>query len=182
MLLVPSLMCFVWMALAGGTAIDLELSGRAGGAILDAGLSDQLFATLSVLLSPAAFQVVSALVVLLLMTYLVTSADSAILIVNTINGAGENEGARRRHILFWGAALAFMVGSMLILGGIDAIRVTMIIGALPFSFVVALMAAGIVKAIGFDIWRKRHGVPTTAEACAEWEADGQPDEKRAVST
>jgi len=166
-LLVPSLMCFVWMTLVGGTAIDLELSGAANGAILDAPMADQLFATLAILLDPAIAAIVSGLVVILLMTYLVTSTDSAILIVNTINGAGESEGQRRRHILFWGAALAFVVGSMLILGGIDAIRITMIIGALPFSFVVAAMAVSIVKAVAFDIVRKRHGVPTTAEACAE---------------
>ena len=165
--LVPSLMCFVWMAIVGGTAIDLELSGVAGGAIVDTGISDQLYATLAVLLDPAVASLVSGLVVILLMTYLITSADSAILIVNTINGAGETDGERRHHILFWGGALAFVVGSMLILGGIDAIRITMIIGALPFSFVVALMAVAILKAIAFDLVRKRHGVPTTAEACAE---------------
>ena len=165
--LVPSLMCFVWMTIVGGTAIDLELSGVAQGAIVETGISDQLYATLAVMLSPGVASLVSGLVVILLMTYLVTSADSAILIVNTINGAGETTGERNRHIVFWGAALAFVVGSMLILGGIDAIRITMIIGALPFSFVVALMAVSILKAIAFDIVRKRYGVPTTAEACAE---------------
>ena len=167
---VPSLMCFVWMAFAGGTAIELELSGQAGGRIINTGISDQLYATLAVLLDPGATQIVSALVVLLLLTYLVTSVDSAILIVNTINGAGETDGSRRYHILFWGAALAFIVGSMLILGGIDAIRITMIIGALPFSVVVLFMALSIVKAVTFDLWRKRHGVPTTAQGCAELEA------------
>jgi len=167
-ILVPSLMCFAWMAILGGTAIDLELSGAAQGAIVSSGISDQLYATLAVLLDPAMAFAVSIVVVVLLMTYLVTSADSAILIVNTINGAGEDEGQRRYHIIFWGAALAFMVGSMLVLGGIEAIRITMIIGALPFSFVLALMAIAIVKAIIFDLIRKRHGVPTTAEACEQW--------------
>ena len=55
---------------------------------------------------------------------------------------------------------------MLILGGIDAIRITMIIGALPFYFVVALMAIAIIKAIIFDLRRRRIGVPTTAAECA----------------
>ncbi|MBO6768584.1 MAG: BCCT family transporter [Erythrobacter sp.] len=168
-ILVPSLMCFVWMTIVGGTAIDLELSGAAQGRIVDTGISDQLYATLAVLLDPAIAAIVSGLVVVLLMTYLITSTDSAILIVNTINGAGDTEGARRFHILFWGAALAFIVGSMLILGGIDAIRITMIIGALPFSFVVALMGVSILKAVAFDIRRKRHGVPTTADGCADME-------------
>ncbi|MEL7445028.1 MAG: BCCT family transporter [Pseudomonadota bacterium] len=174
--LVPSLMCFIWFALAGGTAIDLELTGAANGSIVGTGLSDQLYATLSVMFAPTAALIVSALVVVLLMTYLVTSVDSAILIVNTINGAGEDEGGRRYHILFWGAALAFVVGSMLILGGVDAISTTMIIGALPFSFVVALMAISIVKAVIYDLRRKRHGVPTTAEACENWDGEATPAE------
>lgn len=167
--LVPSLMCFTWMTIVGGTAIDLELSGAAGGAILDAGISDQLYATLAVLFDPAVAMLLSGLVVILLITYLITSADSAILIINTINGAGEEEDEieRRHHILFWGAALAFVVGSMLILGGIDAIRITMILGALPFSFVIGLMAISIVKAVVYDLIRQKHDVPCTAEALEE---------------
>lgn len=171
--LVPSLMCFVWMALVGGTAIDLELSGVARGAIVDAPMADQLFATLALLLDPGTAAIVSGLVVVLLMTYLITSADSAILIVNTINGAGDNEGSRRYHILFWGTALAFVVGSMLILGGIEAIRITMIIGALPFSLVLAAMCASIIKAVVFDLIRKRHGIPTTAQACEDWDGEAK---------
>ena len=161
--LVPSMMCFIWMAMAGGTAIELVLSGEDGGAILAAPMSDQLYATLSTLFDPAIAGILSGLVVLLLMTYLITSADSAILIVNTINGAGEDgedRTERRHHILFWGAALALVVGSMLILGGIDAIRTTMIIGALPFSVVVALMAVSILKAVLFDVRRKDAGIET----------------------
>lgn len=162
-ILVPSLMCFIWMALAGGTAIQLELNGTAQGSILAAGISDQIYATITALVNPGVAYLLSGLIVILLMTYLITSADSAILIVNTINGAGENEGSRRNHILFWGAALALVVGSMLILGGIDAIRITMIIGALPFSVVVALMAIAIVKAVVYDVIRKRQGVQTHCE-------------------
>ena len=174
--MVPSLMCFIWMALAGGTAIDLELSGAADGAIVNAAMADQLYATLAIMLSPEVMVVVSALVVVLLMTYLVTSADSAILIINTINGAGEDEGSRKYHILFWGLALAFIVGSMLVVGGVEAIRITMIIGALPFSFVLVLMCVAIVKAVWFDIIRKRHGVPTTAQACEDWDGKVTPAE------
>ena len=164
--LVPSLVCFIWMTLLGGTAIALELNGSAGGTIVNATMADQLYATLAVILDPGTAFAVSGMIVVLLMTYLVTSTDSAILNVNTINGAGDTEGEHRKHILFWGAALAAVVGSMLVLGGIEAIRITMIIGALPFSFVVALMAISIVKAICYDLIRKHQGVPTTAVGVA----------------
>ena len=164
--LVPSLVCFVWMTLLGGTAIALELSGAAGGSIVATDISDQIYATLAVMLDPGVAQIVSGLIVVLLLTYLVTSTDSAILIINTINGAGETEGERARHVLFWGAALSLVVGSMLVIGGIEAIRITMIIGALPFSFVVGLMTVSILKAIAYDLVRKRQGVPTTAAGMA----------------
>ncbi|MEW4448766.1 BCCT family transporter [Qipengyuania sp. JC766] len=165
--LVPSLMGFIWMAFVGGTAIQLELGGQAAGSILSANISDQLFATLSVLMDGPFAYLLSGLVVLLLMTHLITSSDSAILIVNTINGAGEDDSDRRRHILFWGVALGLVVASMLILGGIEALQITMIIGALPFSFVVALIAISVLKAAVWDIRRKRQGVPTHCETILE---------------
>ena len=51
-MILPAVMCFVWFAFVSGTAIDLELTGRAGGSSLDSGISSQLFATINVLLSP----------------------------------------------------------------------------------------------------------------------------------
>ena len=56
---------------------------------------------------------------------------------------------------FWGLALAFVVGALLIIGGLKAIQTAMIIGALPFSLVIALMAASLVRAIIRDGLRAR---------------------------
>lgn len=162
--LAPSIMCFVWLSLIGGTAVDLAVTGADGGRILDSVISDQLYATLAAMMSPTMAYVFSLVVVLLLLTYVVTSADSAILIVNTINAGGNDVEHGRRHILFWAIAIAFVVGSLLLVGGLDAIRTAMIIGALPFSFVCAAMMVALVKAIWFDMRRALHGVPTTVPA------------------
>lgn len=160
-MIIPAVMCFVWFALVGGTAIDLELSGEAGGAIVGAGQSDQLFAMLAVILSEPLAYAMSVLVVILLLTYLVTSADSAVLIINTINAAGDEGPKARPHILFWGAALAFVVGGLIIAGGLGAIQTAMVIGALPFSFVMVLMGVSLIKAIYRDGMRTKHGLETT---------------------
>lgn len=160
-LIIPAFMCFVWFALVGGTAIDLELSGVANGAIVDAGQSDQLFAMLAVILSEWLAYIMSILVVILLLTYLVTSADSAVLIINTINAAGDEGPKARPHILFWGAALALVVGGLIVAGGLGAIQTAMVIGALPFSFVMVLMGLSLMKAIYRDTQREKHGLPTT---------------------
>lgn len=160
-LIIPAIMCFVWFALVGGTAIDLELTGVAQGAIVDAGQADQLFAMLAVMLGETMTYLMSIIVVILLLTYLVTSADSAVLIINTINAAGDEGPKARPHILFWGAALALVVGGLIIAGGLGAIQTAMVIGALPFSFVMVLMGLSLIKAIYRDGQRAKHGLPTT---------------------
>jgi choline/carnitine/betaine transport len=163
-LIVPALMCFVWFAWAGGTAIDLELNGDANGIIYDAANGDKIFAMTEFMLAPISAVLSYAfalLIVVLLLTFLVTSADSAVLIVNTINAAGDEGPKARPHILFWGTALALVVGGLLVSGGTTAIQTAMVIGALPFSVVMALMAVALLKAIYNDTRREKVGVATT---------------------
>ncbi|MEC7962021.1 MAG: BCCT family transporter, partial [Pseudomonadota bacterium] len=162
-MIIPSIMCFIWFAFIGGTAIDLELSGAAGNAILGVGISDQLYATLSVLLSDGLTWVFSVIVVVLLLTYLVTSADSAVLIINTINAAGDDGPKARPHIIFWGIALALVVGALLVVGGLKAIQTAMVIAALPFSFAMVLMGFALIKAIINDSRRNAAGVSSTVD-------------------
>jgi len=160
-MIVPSLMCFVWFSWAGGTAIDLELNGEANGLILDAANGDKIFAMTQFMLSPISEMLswlMAVMIVVLLLTFLVTSADSAVLIVNTINAAGDEGPKARPHILFWGAALALVVGGLLISGGTGAIQTAMVIGALPFSIVMALMCVALIKAIYNDGRREAAGV------------------------
>ena len=163
-LIVPALMCFVWFSWAGGTAIDLELNGGANGVIFDAANGDKIFAMTEFMLAPISTWLawgMAFLIVVLLLTFLVTSADSAVLIVNTINAAGDEGPKSRPHILFWGAALAMVVAGLLISGGTSAIQTAMVIGALPFSVVMALMAVALLKAIYNDTRREQAGVPST---------------------
>ena len=147
--------------MVGGTAIDLELSGVAKGAIVEAGQANQLFAMLAVILSENLAYLMSILNVILLLTYLVTSTDSAVLIINTINTAGDEGPKARPHILLWGAALAFVVGGLIVADGLGAIQTAMVIGALPFSFVMVLMSISLLKAIYRDVQREKHGLATT---------------------
>lgn len=143
----PALMCFLWFALLGGTAIDLELSGVAEGAIYAESLTAQLYAVINVMLSSGFAKIMSGLIVVLLLTYLVTSADSAVLVVNTINAGGEYGSAGRWHIVIWGIILTAVIGALLKVGGLDAIKSAMIVAAIPFSFVMILMGISLLKAL-----------------------------------
>lgn len=162
-MIVPSLMCFVWFTWAGGTAIDLELNGNANGVIASAPDGDKIFAMVQYMLSPFVGWAMSVMIVILLMTYLVTTADSAVLIVNTINAAGDEGPKARPHIIFWGVALGAVVAALLLVGGLKAIQTAMVIGALPFSVVMVLQCVALVKAIYNDGRREQAGLATTIE-------------------
>ncbi|WP_120500321.1 BCCT family transporter [Roseovarius sp. EL26] len=169
--IVPGVMCFVWFTVAGGTAINLELTGEAGGAILNAPATQQLFETMGVLLSPNLAWCMWVIIFVLLLTYLVTTVDSAILIVNTINAAGDASPKRPIHIISWGIALGLVMASLLLLtqtdadgntiSGLKALTSAMIVGALPFSAVMMAMCFALVKAILRDSKRLKEGVPST---------------------
>ena len=174
-MIVPSLMCFVWFTWAGGTAIDLSMEQVASGAIetvkdseiFAAPDGDKIFAMTNYMLSPISTTLawlMAMMIVVLLMTYLVTTADSAVLIVNTINAAGDEGPKARPHIYFWGIALGAVVAALLLVGGLKAIQTAMVIGALPFSLVMVLQCVSIVKAIYNDGRREKAGIPTTSSA------------------
>ena len=149
-MIMPSLMSFVWFTWAGGTAIDLELSGVADGAIFAAPDGDKIFAIFELLLSPVLAWMMAVLVVFLVVTFLVTTADSAVLVVNTISAAGEHTEKARSHIIVWGVGLGVMIATLLLAGGLNAIKTAMVIGALPFSLVMVLMGISVTKAIYRD--------------------------------
>ncbi len=145
-MIAPALMCLVWFALAGGSAIYAELYQNANGSIFGADLSDKLFATINSILTAGSGGALfmSLIVVVLLITYLVTSADSAILVITTIASGGKSDKRYVKHIVFWGVLLALVVGVLLVAGGLNALRAAMLIGAVPFSLVVALMGISLV--------------------------------------
>ena len=146
-MIIPSLICLVWFTFIGATAIDLELSGVAQGAIVNADISAQLFKTINLILSPKLAVALSVIIVVLLLTFLVTSADSGILIINTLASGGDQSQKQTKHVVIWGVLFSVLIGVLLAAGGMDALRSVMIIGALPFSLVMALMAISLVKTL-----------------------------------
>jgi choline-glycine betaine transporter len=53
---------------------------------------------------------------------------------------------------------------LLLVGGLDAIKTAMVIGALPFSFVMFLMCVALVKAVIRDAIRDKNGVQSFSAA------------------
>ncbi len=152
-MIAPTLVSFVWFAVLGSSAIDLELSGQAAGSISGAGQEAQLFMTIKLLVSDSIYPILTMLVLILLTTFLVTSADSAILCVNTINSVGVLPDRNSKHIVIWGVMFTVVIAVLLVAGGLDAIKSAMIIAAVPFSVIMALMMFSLIKALINDLRR-----------------------------
>ena len=166
-LIAPALVCFAWMTILGGTAIDLELSGVAEGAITGASQTNQLFATLGQMISGGFLSAITIMCVVLIMTFLVTSADSGILVMNTIMSGGSQE-TGIKHRIIWGVILTLVIGSLILSAGegvnpMDAIKSAMIIGALPFTVVMGLMCLSLGKALFNDSRRDKAGAGAAAQ-------------------
>jgi choline-glycine betaine transporter len=157
----PALVCFAWMTILGGTAIDLELNGAAAGAITGASQTNQLFATLGQMLSGGLLVALTVMCVVLILTFLVTSADSGILVMNTIMSGGAQE-TGVKHRIVWGLILTAVIGALILSAGennpMDALKNAMIIGALPFTVVMVLMCISLAKAMFNDGRREKAGI------------------------
>ncbi len=164
----PALVCFAWMTVLGGTAIDLELAGAAEGAIIGASNTNKLFVTLSYMIDGGLLSMLNVMCVILIMTFLVTSADSGILVMNTIMSGGSQE-TGVKHRIIWGVILTAVIGALILAAGennpMDALRNAMIIGALPFTMVMGLMCISLGKALYRDGLRDKHS--DTARQAAE---------------
>lgn len=147
-LLVPSLITFVWIALLGGTALNMELTGT--GSILEAVREDvaaALYQTIGSLPMPSeVIALTGSVATLLIAVYFITSADSGTLVITTIMAHGDPEPPRRQRVL-WGLGVGALTAVLLVAGGIQVLQDAVITAGLPFSAVMLAMVVGMLRAL-----------------------------------
>ncbi|BCB08437.1 choline transporter [Vreelandella venusta] len=150
-LLVPTLIIFIWLIIFGGNAMYQELyaTGGPGSAgiieLVNAwNLPSALFATADGIVGSGTFGwILSAMMVFLLMSWFVTSSDSGTLVLTTILSLGDNEPPKRFRV-FWGVVIGLVAAVLLVAGGLTALQTALIAAALPLSVVVLVMTAGVL--------------------------------------
>lgn len=147
-LLLPTLVTFVWIALMGGTALHSELF--ADGGIVEAvndDVASAVFATIEHLEAPRLAEVLmGAVATLLIGIYFVTSADSGALVINIILSGGRLEPSRPARAA-WALGNGALTAVLLVAGGIAVLQDAVILAALPFSLIIVLMLWGFILAL-----------------------------------
>ncbi|MEE1929154.1 BCCT family transporter [Streptomyces sp. TRM 70351] len=147
-LLVPTLLTFVWFAVFGGAALHEETFGEGGfvgedGAV---GTDSALFQLLDTLPGGA---FVAGVAVLLIVMFFVTSSDSGSYVVDMLTSGG-NPNPPVWSRVFWAfaegaVAIALLVASGTGTASLDTLQTAAIIIALPFSVVMLGMCAATLK-------------------------------------
>jgi len=148
-LFVPTAFTFLWMTVFGNTAISLDLGPAAGGIAdaVQANLSTALFKFLEYL--PAA-GVTSTLAIILVAVFFITSADSGALVIDTLASGGAEDTPRWQRI-YWCVLLGVTATLLLLAGGLGALQAATLIAALPFCFIMLMLALGLVRQTNADL-------------------------------
>jgi len=141
-LLVPPLIACVWIAVFGGTALHADLAEGAGIAqIVDLNVALALFATYE---SLPMTELLSALSILLIFTFLVTSADSATYILASMTTQGSLTPPLYTKVL-WGVLMSGIAAVLLASGGLASLQTASLVSALPFTVLLVLMTIAIAR-------------------------------------
>lgn len=142
-MLLPSLISFIWIAVLGGTALHMEIFGDGGIVkVVQQDVASALFTTIKSMDLPGVLTTMAgALSTLLIATYFITSADSGTLVITTLLCNGGTNPPRWLRIL-WGLGLGLLTAVLLLAGGIDTLQSAVIMAALPFSIIIILMVVG----------------------------------------
>lgn len=143
-LVAPTLLGAVWFSTLGTTAIDIQKKGIADLTKFDTELVVfEMFNAMPFSLS------VSVFAILLIVSFFITSADSATFVLGMQSTNGSLTPPNNVKLV-WGIIQSTIAVILLSVNGLTALQNTIIIAALPFSFVMLLMVVSLLKALKED--------------------------------
>jgi BCCT family betaine/carnitine transporter len=152
-LIIPSLVCVLWMAVFGGAAINDMVANGQDSAVYENVIANyspelSLFAMLEGL--PLA-GITSTIGIILVIVFFVTSSDSGSLVIDTITAGGKIDAPVPQRV-FWCTFEGLVAIALLIGGGLAALQAMVISTGLPFTIVLLLLC--------YAIWRGLRAEPT----------------------
>ncbi|NIY80077.1 MAG: BCCT family transporter [Rhodobacteraceae bacterium] len=145
-LLVPSLVCVLWMSVFGGAAIN-QVVRDGYMAVTEAPLPLQLFTMLDAMPWTA---ITSFIGIILVIVFFVTSSDSGSLVIDTIAAGGKVDAPVPQRV-FW-CLFEGVVAIVLLLsaGGLSSLQSMVISTGLPFTIVLLVMCVAIWRGLASE--------------------------------
>jgi len=141
-MVIPPLIACVWIATFGGTGLWNDLNnGTSIAEAVNADLTTALFQTYEYLPFDT---ILSVLSILLIFTFLVTSADSATYILASMTMFGSLNPPQMVKVV-WGVLMSAIAAVLLYAGGLEALQTASLIAALPFTLILLLLMFAIAK-------------------------------------
>jgi len=135
-LIVPSIITFLWLSAFGGTAISLEIAGIGN---IGAAVQENVATALYVLLEQFPLSYITSLIaIVLVMSFFVTSSDSGSLVIDGLTSGGKLNAPVGQRI-FWAQTEGLVAAVLLIGGGLGALQTASITTGLPFAFILLVM-------------------------------------------
>ncbi|SHJ05445.1 choline/glycine/proline betaine transport protein [Tangfeifania diversioriginum] len=143
-LIVPTLLTFLWLSAFGGSAIFLELNSMADVATA---VTDNVATSLYVLLEQFPISIVTSTVgVILVISFFVTSSDSGSLVVDSLTAGGKLDAPVPQRI-FWALTEGAVAAVLLVGGGLGALQTAAISTGLPFAIILIILMYSLLKGL-----------------------------------
>ena len=151
-LLLPTIFTILWFSVFGGAALDLDMRGFHE---LASAVNQDVTSALFLLLKQFPFfQVTGTISLALLLTFLVTSADSATYVIAMMTTEGDLDPSFKIKLV-WGLTMAVVTLILALGGGINAIKAAALTFAFPFTFVLILMVISLLVRLGHQVGKER---------------------------
>lgn len=158
-ILIPTSFSILWFSVFGGAGIYVEMYGPGGlSSIITQDVAAALFSFLDYF--PLA-SVLSIGALLLIVIFLVTSADSGTFVLSMMTTQGNLNPPASAKIV-WGTIVAVITAATLLAGSVDVARAMSTLGAIPFSAILVLQIVSFVRQLRHDPALGKPGAPALA--------------------
>ena len=146
-MIVPSLVGFLWFSVMGGSGLYRQLFGE--GDLVENGAVNVESALFKVLGDLPLGTVFSLLGIVLIAIFFITSSDSGSLVVDMLASGGHPNPPTWSRVL-WALLQGVVAIALLLAGGLQSLQAAALATALPFSVVLLLMSWATIKALRID--------------------------------
>jgi len=134
-ILIPTLLSFIWMSVFGGSALFLQATGAAD---IVAAVNDDVSTAMFVMLDQFPLSGVLSLVAMVLVAvFFVTSSDSGSLVVDHLTSGGKLDSPTTQRV-FWAVMEGVIAAVLLIGGGLATLQTASVSTGLPFAIVLLI--------------------------------------------